>query len=169
MQVITPQNIPPWSDYGGKYSWVEKLLHQQLISPQFHYQRGLPAFDDFIDRYKSTENIKMGILRKGYYLQIDAGQSQISCLFSREELQDVKMEAFKAKIDTQEKMAAYLTLTVGREKFRCFVSASNYKKIVNFFDQKYFSTSFHLIIDPDPPLEHIKLVDIISGFGKQNN
>lgn len=166
MQIVLPNNKPPWANYGGKYSFFEQLLKKQLISSPINYQRGLKAFDDFIEQYKASEHIYVGVLRKGYFLQINAQGHHAYCLFGNEELKNIKMEAFKVKLKNEEKLAAYLTLTVNKEKIRCFVPSTQYSITTDFFTQKNFISLFELTLDPNPPLEQIKLVDILSNFGK---
>jgi hypothetical protein len=164
---IQPNTQPPWSAYGGKYTFVEKIFKQQLVSPNFNYQRGVPQFDRCIHEKKASETIRMGILRNGYYLQLNSTGINAACLFNQQELLSLKMDAFKVKINNGEKLAAYLTISIGKvDKIRCFVTASSYENLVDFFQQKPFRSKFELAIDPNPPLEQIKLVNILSEFGK---
>jgi len=158
---------PPWSTYGGKYSIVEKIFQQQLVSPNFNYQRGIPEFDRCINEKNASEIIRMIILRNGYYLQLNSTSINAVCLFHQNELQKIEIDAFKVKLNNREKLAAYLTLSIGLvDKIRCFITAGNYEKTVIFFQQRSFNNKFELTIDPNPPLEQIKLVNILSEFGK---
>lgn len=160
------QNKVPWSKYGGKYSIFEKVVHNNIKSPQFNYQRGLKAFDDFITSDSASENIYLFILRNGFYLQLKSDSQAAYFLFSKHELKKISMEAFKVKLDNKEKLAGYLTLAIEQDKIRCFVPAKNFSALNKFLKQKYFKNIYQITIDPSPPVEQIKLLNILSDFGK---
>ena len=171
MEIFIQSNAPtPWSAYGGKHTVIEKIFRSQMVSPAFNYQRGIPAFDKCINEKSASETIFLGILRKGYYLQLNSKMLSAVCLLGKNELQKIKLDAFKVKVSQHEKLAAYLTISVNsHDKIRCFVPAGKYNQLIKFFEQKEFRQKFELTIDPNPPLEQIKLVDIISGFGNPGN
>jgi hypothetical protein len=169
MQIISTEKgeKPPWSNYGGRFNSVEKLIKTNIRSPLFNYQRGISEVDNFIIRQNATEVMQMEVMRNGYFMHLQAKNASIYILLVKNELKNITIEAFKVKIEKEEKLAGNLTISINSEKLRFFVPAKNFKAVDNYFKQKHFKELYQLKIDPSPPVEQIKLLDVLSQFGKE--
>jgi len=169
MQILSTEKgqKPPWSNYGGKFSTIEKLIKSNIKSPLLNYQRGISEIDNFIIKQSSSEMMQMEVMRQGYFLQLKEKNASIYILFAKKELKNIAIEAFKVNIGKEEKLAGNLTISINHEKLRFFVPAKNFKAADIYFKQNYFKDLYHLKIDPSPPVEQIKLLDVLAQFGKE--
>lgn len=166
---IMPSDI---NEFGGNFSFMEKLLLKGIGSPKTIYAGGVKHFDKLnANLANEVAFVNFELLKNGLLLHYNNNQRFAAIAIKISELKSVNLVAYRIAIN-QRKFGSSQIKFVHRGELeiidksgsiRFSVLTKNFKGILNFFSKKPFNNSFHYSVSVNPPeKDYSHLLEIVN-------